>query len=782
MQVSRKQHIVPNAISRGRNVLLVLCLLVYTVGTVSIFFFVRPTLGPVKEQGTDTESNNDWGLRLLFKSALRTQHPPHPQEPFAKPSVDPSSTLTNGQDKIDPVFNKQQDPKKIKPQSKGRKPSITAVPTESVGSEPTASSSESIGLQMTALETHLVHPRGQNDVCLAESSTRNVYGCSELSFVPCESAVRGQQWKLHSDNTIRNAQGNCIDMYRDGSNAHACACHMDDNQKWLPLINGGLQSSLLPSKCLALKHETSSATVIDCSDNSAYLTFQMVESTQNTQEQLIEKLRDALYAKPYKGISVDGIRDDEGNVRWDDEESMNFVRQMTEFGFAGYEAYAWGYDELRPNSRTGRNWLGHLGLAATIVDSLDTLYIMGLDQQYNRAADYVIKNLNFNIDTHVSFFETVIRDLGGLLSAYAVSGNKEFIKKAEELAERLLPAFNSPHGLPFGQINLHNGNARNHNWMPSNHILAEIGTIQLEFKYLSYLTGNPVYGDKSEAVMEYMRSLVLRDKGLYPVLYPLVGIPSSMTQDYTLGGLGDSYYEYELKQWLFTNRTDKILLGMYEDSADGIRRLMVGTNPGPEGQPLVYVGKYRNGFLEARMEHLACFSGGMFALGAWSRSSIKDTQAELKLGADLTFTCRESYRQSATKLGPEKFQFGPDGHVSADGGGGSYYILRPEYVESLFYMWRLTHDRRYREWGWDVVNALVSHCKGSVGFSGINTVTQVPAAQNDQQESFFFAETLKYLYLLFADDSLLPLDQWVFNTEAHPVPVLAGSWRRLSNT
>lgn len=192
-----------------------------------------------------------------------------------------------------------------------------------------------------------------------------------------------------------------------------------------------------------------------------------------------------------------------------------------------------------------------------------------------------------------------------------------------------------------------------------------------------------------------------------------------------------------------------------------------------------FVGKYR-GNLEQQMEHLACFSGGMFALGAKTRETHANTSAEFSLAAALTETCRESYRQMASGLGPEKFTFRGDGTILPDSGSGASYFLRPEYAESLFYMWRFTHDSKYRSWGWDMVNALVKHCKARAGFSGVTNVASTKTGYNDQQESYFFAETLKYLFLLFADDAALDLNEWVFNTEAHPLPVFTPSWSSLS--
>jgi mannosyl-oligosaccharide alpha-1,2-mannosidase len=100
-----------------------------------------------------------------------------------------------------------------------------------------------------------------------------------------------------------------------------------------------------------------------------------------------------------------------------------------------------------------------------------------------------------------------------------------------------------------------------------------------------------------------------------------------------------------------------------------------------------------------------------------------------------------------------------------------YYILRPETIESYFVMWRLTHDQKYRDWGWEAVQALETHCKAPGGYSGIKNVYHANVLKDDVQQSFFLAETLKYLYLLFSDDELISLDEWVFNTEAHPLPI-----------
>ena len=166
--------------------------------------------------------------------------------------------------------------------------------------------------------------------------------------------------------------------------------------------------------------------------------------------------------------------------------------------------------------------------------------------------------------------------------------------------------------------------------------------------------------------------------------------------------------------------------------------------------------------------HLTCFAGGMFALGG-KELQVKQ---QMELGAALTETCHESYIRTPTKLGPESFVFTDELEAKAETTGANYYILRPEVVESYFVLWRTTHDQRYRDWGWDAAMAIEKHCRISTGgYSGLINVNSPNQIHDDVQQSFFLAETLKYLYLLFSDDRLIALDQWVFNTEAHPLPI-----------
>lgn len=126
----------------------------------------------------------------------------------------------------------------------------------------------------------------------------------------------------------------------------------------------------------------------------------------------------------------------------------------------------------------------------------------------------------------------------------------------------------------------------------------------------------------------------------------------------------------------------------------------------------------------------------------------------------------------ATKLGPEGFRFDGANEATAMRPNEKHYILRPETVETYFYLWRLTHDQKYRDWAWEATQAIENHCRTEHGYAGIRDVYNANSAKDDVQQSYFLSETLKYLYLIFCDDSVLPLEKWVFNTEAHPLPIL----------
>ena len=466
----------------------------------------------------------------------------------------------------------------------------------------------------------------------------------------------------------------------------------------------------------------------------------------------------------------DGVGRDQLRTRAADDNDDNAmrrarVRDAMVHAYHGYEKYAWGFDELAPVSKTGKNGFG--GTGATIIDSLDTLWLMDLTEEFDRAREWVEKNLTFT--GQVSTFETTIRVLGGLLSAYDLSGDRMFLEKARTLAGKMRPAFNTPTGMPLNNVNLLTGNAN------SRSSLAELGTEQLEWTALADRTGNKEYASlvrrsMATAVNRSVESGVALPPTYIEGLSPTPNPPFPARGRVTFGAMGDSFFEYLLKMYVQSNRApkDEQFYEFWLASMDAMIDNLTGQTS-PSGW--TYVAEW-NGRRVEKMDHLACFVPGMLALGLLTAPEGMgdpiDARREKYLSAaeGIAEFCYRMYETQPTSLAPE-FVTVVDGHDMQ--AGAPYNILRPETVESLMLLWRLTKKEKYRDWGWSIFQAFERHCRTDAGYAGLKDVRRVPAPKDDTQQSFFLAETLKYLFLLFSPDDVVPLDAWVFNTEAHPL-------------
>eukprot|EP00250_Pteridium_aquilinum_P012694 c20880_g1_i1 orf=430-2277(+) len=441
-------------------------------------------------------------------------------------------------------------------------------------------------------------------------------------------------------------------------------------------------------------------------------------------------------------------------------ERRDKVKDAMVHAWGSYEKYAWGMDELLPQSQRGSNDFG--GLGATIVDSLDTLYIMGLTDEFQKAKEWVASKMTFDKYYDASVFETTIRVLGGLLSAYDLSEDNMFLEKAKDLADRLLPAWNTPTGIPYTTINLQTGHANNPGWTGGSSVLADLGTEQVELIGLSQRTGNPAYMEKAENVIKKLREVFPSD-GLLPMfISPDTGKPT--TSKVTFGAMGDSFFEYLLKVWILGNKTETVkdYREMWEQSMEGLLSLTKKSSP----SNFLYIAERAGSSLIDKMDELACFAPGMLALGSMDATAEK-ASVYLNTAKELVKTCYHFYQRTPTKLAGENYLFrqGQDMVV-----GTSWNIMRPETVESLMYLWRTTGDNIYRDWGWDIFQAFEKQSRTDSGYVGLRDVNS--GVKDDKMQTFFLAETLKYLYLLYSPSDLLPLDKWVFNTEAHPIRVI----------
>src|SRR6266567_1230262 len=427
-----------------------------------------------------------------------------------------------------------------------------------------------------------------------------------------------------------------------------------------------------------------------------------------------------------------------GKSREDEHAQQIAPRVRAEFLHAwnNYERYAWGHDALRPLSKTAHDWYGQ-SLLMTPVDALDTLILMHLDGEAGKARSLIVSDLSFDRDIYVKNFEITIRLLGGLLSSYQLTSDKRLLSLAEDLGNRLLPVFNSPTGLPYVYVNLHTGQIRDPMTNP-----AETGTLLLEFGTLSKLTGKPVFYEKAK------RALVVSFKRRPPL--GLVGQSINVdtgvwtnTDSHISGGI-DSYYEYLWKCWLLFG--DKDCRDMWDTSIAAVNKYLADEVRGElwYGHADMQTGKRtmtEYGALDAFFPALLALSGDLERARRLQASSFK--------------------MWNLYGIEPETLDYKTMRVIA-----GSYH-LRPEIIESTYYLYRYTGDPEYQRMGKKMFDDFVKYCRAEAGYAALADV--VTKQQLDEMESFVLAETLKYFYLLFAPPETLQFDKVIFNTEGHPL-------------
>jgi len=230
----------------------------------------------------------------------------------------------------------------------------------------------------------------------------------------------------------------------------------------------------------------------------------------------------------------------------------------------------------------------------------------------------------------------------------------------------------------------------------------------------------------------------------------------------SVSAYGDSYFEYLLKAYLLNG--NRSYLSAWKDAMQEMRASLI--HESKDGWLYVAADSTK----PQEMEELGCFVGGMLALGA---HLVEKGDAEtwwLPVAERLTHTCYEMYRSSPSGIAPESVSF----YSGTMRPQTKENRLRPETLESLYYLYIVTGDEKYKSWSWDIFSAIVKHTKVKFGFAAVSDVTRVPVVLRDSEETFMGAETLKYAYLAQQVCQPLPLDKFVFTTEAHPLPVLRG--------
>jgi mannosidase alpha-like ER degradation enhancer 2 len=402
----------------------------------------------------------------------------------------------------------------------------------------------------------------------------------------------------------------------------------------------------------------------------------------------------------------------------------------------GYKKYAWGHDDLKPLSKTYHDWYPQ-PLLMTPVDSLDTMIIMEMDDEVGTTKQYILENLSFDKDIEVQNFEITIRLLGGLLTNYQLTGDKRFLDLAEDLGNRLLPVFESPTGLPYRYVNLKTGKVSKPVSNP-----AETGTLIIEFGTLSKLTGKPIFYDKAKRAL--VETYNRRSKiGLVGEWIDVEKGTWTNTDSHISGAI-DSYYEYLLKCSLLFGDPD--CKRMWNDSISAINKYLADEFDGElwYGHADMNTGARRAttyGALDAFFPTVLALSG------------------DLKRAERLQDSSFRMWNHAGIE--PEEFDYRARKIVSPG------YPLRPEIVESTYYLYRYTKDRKYLLMGEKLWRDFVKHCRTEDGYAALKSV--VTKEKNDSMQSFLFAETFKYFYLLFSPPSAFDFDKVIFNTEAHPI-------------
>jgi mannosyl-oligosaccharide alpha-1,2-mannosidase len=426
------------------------------------------------------------------------------------------------------------------------------------------------------------------------------------------------------------------------------------------------------------------------------------------------------------------------------------VLELTRKNWDSYRTYAWKRDALLPLSGAGRDQFS--GWAATLVDSLDTLWIMGLKEEFDEAVAAVAE-IDFGRSSTgtVNIFETTIRYLGGLLAAYDLSNRPILLEKAIELGDMIYGGFNTEHRMPVDMIDFEAAKQGTGLKVENQVVSASPGTLTMEMTRLSQITGNPKYYDAITRVVDlfYYGQNKTQLPGMFPMFVSMSKQDVTSGGTFTLAGCADSLYEYFPKMHALLggleSKFEVLSRGFMKAAKENLFfRPMV-----PNQDDILISGNVdiRDGkpSLDPESEHLACFIGGTFAMAGRLFKSPEDVE----IGAKLARGCAYAYKSFPTGMMPERFnmivcedkencpwseskwiegrsmrpewkEHLPKGFTTAK---DPRYILRPEAIESVFYLWRITGHKEWQAAAWDMWQAVANGTAAPHGNAAVMDVT-----------------------------------------------------------
>ena len=420
------------------------------------------------------------------------------------------------------------------------------------------------------------------------------------------------------------------------------------------------------------------------------------------------------------------------------------VRAEMAWAWGEYRRLAWGKDEIRPVSGDASTFPlkgHHLGLS--LIEALDTLWAMGLDDAFRDGVDWVRAEADWDVDGEVSVFETSIRLVGGLLSAHHACGDPMLLAKARDLADRLLPAFATPTGMPYRYVNLRTGAVRDAATNP-----AEVGGYVPEWGTLSRLTGDPRYAD---AARRAVRACFERRSGLDLLAVKIDALTGAwLDRRATIGSYADSFYEYLWDGWqLFGDIEWKV---MHDICVDAIMRRQADRRGGRLW--FADVDFETGAVLSTREDELAAFFGGLLAQGGRHADGAAYAQ---------------SWAAVQARLGvlPEEWDYAAGVPTQLTN------ALRPELADAAFNLWLLDRDERWRHLAADHFRAMRRWNRAAHGYTDLADVTT--KRQADHCPGYWWSEQMKYYWLIFSDTPRFDYRRNYLSTEGN---VLLGFGRR----
>ncbi|NBW12148.1 MAG: glycoside hydrolase family 47 protein [Caulobacteraceae bacterium] len=415
------------------------------------------------------------------------------------------------------------------------------------------------------------------------------------------------------------------------------------------------------------------------------------------------------------------------------------VKAEFKWAWDHYVEKAWGKDEINPVSGTSQSFFieGH-DLGLSLVEALDTLWIMELDDEFRAGVDWVKANLDFDIDGEAQVFETNIRLVGGLLSAHLACGDPVLLAKAKDLADRLMKAFDaSPHGLPYRYVNLKTGAVRD----PETN-LAEIGTYATEFGLLGQLTGDDRYYAAAKRAMKHaldMRSSL----GLMAAnIHAETGKFTS--RNASIDVYADSFYEYLWDSWEMFGDAE-----MKTAAQECMAAMVAHQGHRYDGKLWFPMVDYETG---------AVTNTSQTVLGAYLAGLLG--QVGQKAAGD-DFLATYTAMQERYVIIPESTD------VTTGTARTKRTGLRPEFADACLNLWLGDRDDRYRGLAAIHYRNMKATSKAAFGYTSLKDITTRPMEQGDNCPGYWWSEQMKYYYLLFADAKRVDYGRLQLSTEAN---------------